>query len=433
MSEFHAKKSPSQLPRLLGCPGSFLAAEYQAAEDLRQAKAELMMTMGMTEEQALETIEAMPEEQSSYAAEGTKLHDYMEQIFTRWNEPILEGECFTLDDITKDVLKDVEDDGHRVAVLDCVDYTKNLLATLGDEVTCGVEVRVYLDSYHEALDDTNGPADLYIFDISNNHLHVLDWKFGQGVVVYADNNDQAYAYGLGTIQMLERQEDEDLKLTVHIVQPRINHYDSEDVDWEARQHWLYKRCIPRLIIASLPDAPFVPGKKQCMWCPVRVCRPRMSEAQYHAKLAFGVKESLDKGMVDIKEIEAFLKSTRVLKDTMAKMEGYIADAVQQGNEDLGWKMVAGRANRAFVSARKVEAYLESKDLDPCEYYKTTLKGPAAIEKLSREIRDDPEFQALVYKPEGKPTLVPDSDRRPALVYKSPAQRFAEAMNEGEDT
>lgn len=421
MSEFHATASPSKLPRILNCMGSLLAV------------------------QELEKDEESKEMQSTFAAEGTMLHAIMNDTILR---SIAEKspEFILYPELTSEC--DVE---QITALQDSVDYANTILATISPTWRLiKVEERVYLEEFHKVLKNTNGQADLVIIDLQSNILHVLDWKFGAGVQVYVEDNDQAYAYAAGaTLIPAKANVWPDMVFTspeayvnmyteikVHIVQPRLDHYDMIVLKPHQLLDWIYERAIPRLLIAFQPNAPLTPGYKQCMWCPMVVCTARMAEANATAARVFAIEDKMKPtryGEVSAEEVGAFLTLARRLKDTISAMEDFLAIQVRSGQDVPGWKMVEGRSIRRWADPAAAEEYLMNReDIDFEDIYKTEMKTPAQIEKLSKEMKNSAEFNALIIKPQGKPSLVTNMDKRPAIEFRTAEQLFGDYLVKEED-
>ena len=389
----HAKASPSRLARILGCPGSYKpVAEYEAIRGSQT---------------------------STYASEGTLLHEVMEKHLNAW---------YNSSDEFMELLETPElEQEQRNAIEDCVDWFNNLYRSIDTaEMYAWIEERVHLRFYHDILKDTHGQADLIIYDVTNNELHVVDWKFGQGVQVDAEGNDQIMAYCAGAVALIRRKYGlTPQKIVGYIVQPRLNHYPSVVLTMLNIQDWIERRAVPRLIIANGDDAPFIPGKKQCQWCPLKLCRARMNEATAIAREVFLMEER--KPNVELQEVADFLGQARKLKDIISSMEDLLVRELKVGKEVDGWKMVEGRSNRSWIDPREAEEWLCNQDIDLTEIYETKLKSAPALEKAFKAFKKDEDFQALIYKPAGKATLVNNLDSRPAINFKNVQQIFAEAL------
>lgn len=390
----HGEVSPSKLTRILNCPGSReLGAKYENTED----------------------------DQSVYAQEGTHLHKAVE-LCLRAAEPIgtthisLKPAKALVPELTSDQLS---------LVRDCLDFVQRLVSTIDTDYVIHIEKEVSLAPYHQALWGVTGTSDLAIE--TPTALYIVDWKFGGGNIVWAADNDQLYAYALGVAinpMILEGYE----KIYIHVIQPRLEHFDMWVATPEALLAWLNGRCIPGIQRAYEKHAPFVPGETQCKWCPAKHhCRARFNKIQQTAADIFAVAMNAPDD-VKIDDLASLLSRADELEQYISDIRAYFTRQLQQGKEIPGWKLVAGRANRRWISDQAAEAYL----LENFEYhqvYKTSLVSAPQAEKLRKGLKYDEEFQALIEKPQGKPTLAHEKDPRPALDFRSAEEKFKNALED----
>lgn len=392
----HGEVSPSKLTRILNCPGSrALGAKYEDTEE---------------------------EIQSEYAREGTHLHKATE-LCLRAAEPMGFSAHISLDPVESLVPTLTRD--QKLLVQDCIDYFQRVLMTIGADYVVSIEKEVSLAPFHSILWGCTGTSDVIIE--TPTELHVIDWKFGGGNIVWAADNDQLYAYAVGAAvnpQILEGYE----KIHIHVVQPRLDHYDVWVVDIPAILAWLNGRCIPGIQRSYEKHAPFVPGEIQCRWCPAKVhCRARFNWNQQTAADIFKAAVNAPDD-VALAELNNLLGRAKELETYLKDIREYFMRKIQQGIDIPGWKLVAGRSNRRWVSEQKAEAYLlENFDYD--QVYKTTLVTAPQAEKLDKSLKYDEEFQALIEKPQGKPTLTHEKDPRPALDFRSAEEKFKNALEE----
>ncbi len=377
----HAPLSPSRLQRIIDCPGSFNFGRKCEAE---------------TEET-----------RSSYAEEGSMLHAAVECriLATQWNGPELTS-------------------GQQNAVEDAMDYFRALENTLASEpgYHLMVEERVYLKEYSSNLFECSGTCDILIS--TDTELHVLDWKFGQGIPVYAQDNDQLYAYAAGAAKNPEHMQKFE-KILIHCIQPRLDSYDVHEISPKSLLQWINGRLIPGCSEALSDTPSFHPGPKQCRWCPAKTkCRARYNQANQTAADVFRVVEKLPDD-VSQAELTELYKKSKVLTQYLKDIGSLIFDDLQAGTPWPGYKLVAGRSIRRWgKDAEDMPAQL-IKFIEFDEMFTQKLVTPAGAEKLDRRLKKDLEFQKLITKPEGKPTLVDENDKRAPLQYRTAAQIFGE--------
>lgn len=272
-------------------------------------------------------------------------------------------------------------------------------------------------------------------------LVISDLKFGKGVPVYAKENTQGLLYAWGFFKKYDKKYHFE-EITIRICQPRRYHYD----EWTITTQELYKWAAyikERALAAWCHGAERTPGEKQCQWC--RVKKDCSAYLTWFDRMIDGYFEDLDKPVTieDMRESGKRLDTggiqpidpTTLTLAQKAKIYGYksavekwfkaigadLSRAVAEGYTNLGWKFVEGRANRSFIGDENaVVESLMFVALDEDEIRPRTLLSPAKIEEalIAKGIKRKmlPIFmEGLTTKPRGKPTLVRDSDKRPAIT------------------
>ena len=145
----------------------------------------------------------------------------------------------------------------------------------------------------------------------------------------------------------------------------------------------------------------------CRFCKLKAtCRKR---AEYNLELAkydFAVPSTLED-----EEIEIVLSKADELVNWAGEVKEYALQQALSGKSWKGWKLVEGRSNRRYVSEEAVAAKVEEAGFDP---YEKKLLGITAMTKQLGKKKFDELLKGLIEKPQGKPVLVPESDKRPAL-------------------
>jgi hypothetical protein len=386
--EEHAKVSPSKLQRIVDCPGSF------------------------------QLTQSMESQQSVYAAEGTLLHLAVE-VYLKKNKLDLSR---LNEGIPADIVNPSLDREQQNAVIDCLVYLRDILRTIEGPYEVLIEQRVYLKGYSEWLYECDGTCDIII--VSTDTIRVIDWKFGKGIAVYAKDNDQLYAYSAGAYAEYQSQQIDTIE--THVVQPRLDNYDVYILTPDDLHTWLNMRVIPGVTRAYSKHPPFNPGQKQCRWCSASTrCRARHNFATQTAADIFGAHQKLP-NEISLEDVAAILERAPVLESYIKDLRVYAQRKLEQGIPVPGWKMVRGRSIRTWFDPELAEEYLGDV-LDFEDIYSQKLISPAQAEKLNRELRVNEQFQNLVYKPEGKPTMVKDSDGRKPIDYKSASEKFQEVL------
>jgi hypothetical protein len=375
----HAVYSPSRLSRVMKCPGSV------------KLISDLMVTMTVKEEPP-----------SSYAQHGTMLHGVIDKYYGfhggNRNKSALDG-------LVKDDIYLVDE---------CADYLDMLIASKGHQLSViQSESKVDLSSW--GLPDIWGTSDCYVMDPIARHVDVLDWKFGSGVTVYAKENPQLLAYAAGRIKWPAYAN----SLTVHIVQPAIEHFDTWDLTVHDLYDWVHGKLAIAINNCESTDPLLIPGIDQCRWCDAKNhCYARTELVQEQAIELFDAQKSLDK-TPNLKTLSEIIKMAPLVEKAIKDVVQFATKELELGREFPGYKLVQGKANRAWVDEGTTVAWL-SKNTNIEDLFNSKLKSPSQIEKEAKLLKKNDQFKILYNNPPGKITLAVESDARPAIQTTSKA-------------
>ena len=376
MPDVHATNSPSALHRTINCPPSLLlAAQFN------------------------------DDPASPYAAEGTAGHALAEYLIKKhlkkrvrrpvsdyYNDDLLEA----VDDYVSYCIGEIED-----AKRECKDPYLS------------VEQRVDLSDYSP---DCFGTADMVI--VTDDVVHVIDLKLGRGVEVSATENPQLMAYGLGVLEIAELLYDpKTVRLTIY--QPRLNNYSTWDIAPATLKAWGETVLKPRSAMALAGEGEFKAGS-WCRFCKARnQCRARADEFLKLAQMEFRPPALLSDA-----EISEVLKVADELSKWASDVYTFAQDqAITHGKEWTGFKLVEGRSNRKYTSDVEVAQAAETAGYS--DIYKKSIIGVTEMERLMGKAEFARILGPLVYKPQGKVTLVPESDKREAINKTTAAAEFTE--------
>lgn len=381
----HAKLNSSGAHRWMNCPGSVKISEQ------------------------------FPASSSIYADEGTLAHDAAEQLIKSGRvsaahkkkinafyeeHPELSGDA-------EQVIKTLE------PYVDFVkeEFTDAVMHDGGTQLL--TEQRVDLTAW---IPGGFGTTDVAI--IGGKTLHIIDLKYGKGVPVFAEGNPQLRLYALGTLAMLEMVYDiDEVKMTIY--QPRIDNVSSDTISAAELKSWGENEVKPAAELALSDNAPFAAGS-WCQFCPARQqCRTRaenyMSLAEYKKKALLSVEEI---GKI-LEDVDGLVKWAEDLK------EGALTRALE-GENFPGWKVVEGRSIRKYSGTEdEIVRQCEGAGYDHALLYETKLLTVSAMEKMMGKKQFAEVLGDYVEKPAGKPTLAPESDKRPAIVNATAAEDFAD--------
>ena len=346
---------------------------------------------------------------SKYAEEGTLAHEIAE-VMLRGRFRLLPA-----DDCTKEVRRLKKNPLYS-------DEMKTYLDVYLDYVTEQYRVAIQstpdaVISLEERLDFSRwveqgfGTGDAIV--IADGVMEVIDLKYGKGVEVFAEKNPQLLLYGLGALEAFDMLFGiKTVKLT--IVQPRQERIDSWSISAEDLYIWGDEEVKPKAALAYEGKGEMKCGH-WCKWCRVKPLCAKMAETNLDlAKDEFKEPQLLS----DDRLVEVFTQLP-MLKDWAESVAEYLLKQALAGKEVPGYKVVEGRTQRKWADEAQVREIL-SVDHDPSEFMVTKLAGIPAIEKLLKK-DFQPLLGDLVVIPQGIPTLVPLSDKRPAMNGLSQAK------------
>lgn len=345
----------------------------------------------------------LPESSSAAAEQGTVAHGLAEWKLRRalHDAPTIKPVSEWIDD-EMDALTD--------------DYVAFIQERLRDvHATCAdptVLIEQRLDFSH-VVPGGFGTGDCVI--IAEPTLQIIDLKYGQGVLVEAERNPQLMLYALGAVNAFGSLYDID-EVALTIYQPRRTNISTWRLSVTELEAWAAEVVKPTAEIAANGGGEFTSGE-WCRFCKLNpTCRARADANLALAKHEFAPPAELDDG-----EIAAVLAQLPQLKAWAADVEAYaLSLAVNQGKTWAGFKLVEGRSIRKYADEQAVAETAEAAGID---VWDRKLKTITALEKQLGKKRFTTVFGDLVVKPAGKPTLVPESDKRPALEIQSATDEF----------
>ena len=278
-----------------------------------------------------------------------------------------------------------------------------------------IEQRLDFSQY---VPDGFGTGDCII--ISDDRLHIVDFKYGLGVLVEAEDNPQMKLYALGALDLYDALYDiKEVSMT--IFQPRRENVSTWTIPVEELRIWAENELKPKAQMAFNGEGDYLPGE-WCTFCRAAVqCRARALE-----KLRLAQKEFRLPPLLTDEEIEEILKVLPDLTKWANEITAYATDAVlNHGKEWNDFKVVEGRSVRKYRDEEKVaEAAMEAgyKDI-----FRRSLITLTEMQKLMGKKKFEEILGSLIYKPPGKPTLVPRTDKRPAMNVNDAMNEFKEEM------
>lgn len=265
-----------------------------------------------------------------------------------------------------------------------------------------IEQRLDFSCY---VPDGFGTGDCLI--VADKLLHIIDFKYGLGVLVDAEENPQMMLYALGALRLFDALYDIDT-ISMSIFQPRRENVSTWTINVAELEEWAEQTLRPKAELAFKGEGEFNPGP-WCTFCKAAVkCRARAEE-----KLALARYEFAKPPLLTDEEIEDILSRLDDLTKWANEIAAYAQDAaINHGKQWTGFKLVEGRSIRKYTDETAV--VIAATAAGYRDIFKKSLIPITEMEKLMGKKTFAEVLGGLVIKPQGKPTLVPASDKRPAI-------------------
>jgi len=342
-----------------------------------------------------------PQPSSSYADEGTLLHDTIAQILDKGTDPSeYLGTVYNGVELTQELI-----DTKLIPALELLNEIDP-----NSSMEFSVENRV---GFGNRLPGVFGSTDL-LCRVGNRAI-VLDWKFGDGVTVEAEESEQLMFYAAAAIRT-EKLEwwakgAETLELVI-IQPPHIRRWTTTF----ARIDKFEKDLVRAVKVAKQPDAPLASGD-WCRWCAAKPVCPVMTGA-----LDRVVNSQLEG--IDAAQIGEYLAKADMLEDWVKALRELAFQMLEAGKPVPGYKLVAKRGVRKWADDDLAYDVLRSLDLDEDDIMtEPVLLSPAQIEKVLKKQKLAFPDNLVVSVSSGN-TLAPEDDPRPAALTFGPHLRAA---------
>ena len=359
--------------------------------------------------------EQFPDSTSTYAEEGTLAHELCE---IKVNKALLGMSTKAYNSALKKIkgndLYQTEMDKYIDVYLE---YIKEKVHSFEYPPTIIVEKKVDFSDY---VPEGFGTADCII--LADGELHIVDFKYGKGVEVFADYNPQMMLYALGAyLEYSFLFQIDAIKMT--IVQPRLNNISEFSIGVNELLEWADSTVRPKAQMAWNGEGDFVAGE-HCKFCRAKaLCRERARKNLEAEK--FELKEG---PLLSLDEIGEALKKAIDLAKWAEDLKEYALAESLKGNDIPGWKAVEGRGNRNFTDNDLAIKKLKEAGIAEELLYERKQYTLAQIEKLVGTKDFKKIVGDLVVKNPGKPTLVVDTDKREKITNKvTAAEDFADEI------
>lgn len=340
-----------------------------------------------------------PSSSSEVAAEGTAAHALCEHKLRKF-----------LKLRSKRPQSDFEDDEMDRCSDDYVLFVQERMREIPSPMVL-VEQRLDLTRY---VPEAFGTADCII--VGGDRLHIVDFKYGMGVLVEAEHNPQMMLYALGALELLDGIYDIQT-ISMSIFQPRRENVCTWSLPKEELLRWARDDLVEKARLAYMGEGEYRAGE-WCTFCRAAVrCRARAEE-----KLRLAKEEFKYPPLITDEEIEDVLGEIPELIKWANAILAYATDAaVNHGKVWMGFKIVEGRSVRRYKDEDVVAREAESAGYT--DIFDKKLISLTQMERMMGKKAFTDILDGLIEKPPGKPTLVPISDKRPAIHTGSAQSEF----------
>ena len=371
----HALLSASSAHRWLSCPASAVAAE------------------------------AYPEQDTEFTREGTLAHEVAEATVRAA--------------IESKPLNFTVPEGLTTEMLNCADEYRDYILEQRKAADAVVLLEQRVD-FSPWVPDGFGTADCII--IQGDTMDVIDYKYGQGVAVYATDNPQMKLYGLGALNDYGFAFNVQ-KVRLHIFQPRINNISVDELTVDDLMTWAEKTVKPIAEKAAKGKG----GYKAGAWC--KFC-PHAGRCKTLTKTCTEYVEThslrVAVPVLAPHEVAEVLAMEPLVSLWLKRVKDQAMTTLMNGGEVPGYKLVEGKqGNRKWTADFQVLEALKAAGYSQEDVTKTELLSPAAMDKAIGKKKVAELLEKYIDRAPGAPTLAPESDKRP--VYN----RLAEAVKDFE--
>ena len=371
----HALLSASSAHRWLSCPASAVAAE------------------------------AYPRQDTEFTREGTTAHEVAEATVRAALE--------------KKKLDITVPEGLTTEMLNCADEYRDYILEQRKTADAVVLLEQRVD-FSPWVPDGFGTADCII--IQGDTMDVIDYKYGQGVPVYATDNPQMKLYGLGALNDYGFAFDVQ-KVRLHIFQPRLNNVSTDELTVSDLLTWAEKTVKPIAEKAAKGKGGYNAGA-WCKFCPhAGRCKTLTKTCTEYVE-THSLRVAVP--VLAPHEVAEVLAMEPLVSLWLKRVKDQAMTTLMNGGEVPGYKIVEGKqGNRKWTADFQVLEALKAAGYSQEDVTKTELLSPAAMDKAIGKKKVAELLEQYIDRAPGAPTLAPESDKRP--VYN----RLAEAVKDFE--
>ena len=353
--------------------------------------------------------EKFPNTSSDYAKEGTVAHSLAE-ISTRYNLNEISKQEFESEKADLLATEGGEKFYNEEMQEHAMDYAQLIYEKLQEakarSVDAFAELEVQVD-FSKWVPEGFGTSDCVI--VADDWLEVIDLKYGKGHRVEAIGNPQMRLYALGALEYYGQLYDiKNVRMT--IFQPRLSgEQSSDEITVAELMNWAEKTVKLRAKQAFNGKGKFAPSEETCKFCRAK----EKCKARYEMNLAL-FDEADDPLLITVEDAAAVLEKAADIRAWLTDLENLVQSTLLSGEPVTGWKIVEGRSNRKFSDDLLVAEAMKEAGYDEAVLYEKKLITLTQMKKDFGKKAVAKILGPLIVKPQGKPTLAPESDKRPAF-------------------
>jgi hypothetical protein len=370
--------------------------------------------------------EGIPNESSAFADEGTAAHEL--------GEMTLREMCRAGDFVGRVI---TVKEGREITVTkDMADYVQMyvdyvLREVLHEDDVLLLEQKMPVE-HLTGEKGAKGTGDAVILSPSTRTIKVIDLKFGMGLKVFAEENEQLMIYGLAALELYSMLGVFDT-VELHIVQPRLDHFDKWEASVEVLEAFGFMVGYAAQAVAEaeiiLEDKFFDPSDKACRWCPAKnKCEVRANHILTIVADDFvdTTKEinGLNTGReLDNSQLANIMRAIPMIEDFCKSVRTQVQNELVMGNGVNGFKLVEGkRGTRKWINEKDVLAQVLVNE-DPLLIFERSLISPTTAGKLFKGTATWDALQEYITQSPGKPSVAPMDDPRPVLTAGATVEDF----------
>jgi len=346
----------------------------------------------------------MPDSTSEAAEEGTLAHG-LGELMIRVALGRVSKAAFA--DCMKNIAKDkfYNEAMHEYAEQYCTFVLEKFAEATKRTKDAVIEVEAKLDMT-DYIPEGFGTGDAVI--IADGTMHIIDLKYGKGVPVSCVENKQMMLYAIGALRDADMLYDiKNVEMTIY--QPRLDNISSWTIGKAQLLNWAENYLKPRAELAFNGEGEFLPGD-HCRFCRIK----KRCRALAELNLELAKYDFRDPVLLEDVEIADILLRTDGFVNWINGVNAYALTEALNGKKFEGFKLVEGRSVRCYSDSDAIAKKLTTNGYPEAVIYEKKLLGITAMEKTISKPVFNELLSDLIIKPEGKPTLVPVTDKRTEL-------------------